>query len=324
MFSVSEKAFARAEKMKDRGYYFDFLEFKKQQAEDMTPSTPSISHIYALQSKLDDIFAEGVDDPLRAARKHERAGARLGARTRLRVLRRREGYRSKTLTCVRNNRGIDVAKLVRRSTRATSRSSSTAATARSKGKTFRLSNMGDETEETVAHLLRCLDDCLGIARQGKQLLPGGRKSGRKVQRPSPLLGNVRRAEQTRDRQSVLRTFGSSGRSENHPNAEKDQAGAEQRPRRISLRRQAPSQVTTRAGRGDERDRLQFRHRHKRHQPVKKEKGKVMIRSSPGKAGRKSPPGPMKPRRIAIDEKPSTSSGTVPKIICQAAIIEGAS
>ena len=30
-----------------------------------------------------------------------------------------------------------------------------------KGTTFRISNMGDETEETVAHLLRCLDDCLG-------------------------------------------------------------------------------------------------------------------------------------------------------------------
>jgi len=28
----------------------------------MTPSTPSISHIYALQSKLDDIFSEGVEN----------------------------------------------------------------------------------------------------------------------------------------------------------------------------------------------------------------------------------------------------------------------
>ena len=53
LFSVSEKAFARAEKQKDRGYYFDFLEFKKQQAECMTPSTPSIGHIFALQSKLE-------------------------------------------------------------------------------------------------------------------------------------------------------------------------------------------------------------------------------------------------------------------------------
>src|SRR5256886_8924471 len=54
LFSVSEKAFARAEKQKNRGYYFDFLEFRKQQAEWMTPSTPSIAHIHALQFKLDE------------------------------------------------------------------------------------------------------------------------------------------------------------------------------------------------------------------------------------------------------------------------------
>src|SRR5438876_901105 len=60
LFSVSEQAFARAEKQKDRGYYFDFLEFRKQQAEWMTPSTPSIGHIFALQSKLDEIFEEGL------------------------------------------------------------------------------------------------------------------------------------------------------------------------------------------------------------------------------------------------------------------------
>ena len=28
----------------------------------MTPSTPSIGHVYALQSKLEDIFAEGLEN----------------------------------------------------------------------------------------------------------------------------------------------------------------------------------------------------------------------------------------------------------------------
>jgi aspartate aminotransferase-like enzyme len=31
-----------------------------------------------------------------------------------------------------------------------------------RGKTFRLSNMGDETEETVSHLLSCLDDIVPL------------------------------------------------------------------------------------------------------------------------------------------------------------------
>src|SRR5438067_1443691 len=72
LFSVSEKAFARAEKQKDRGYYFDFLEIKKQQGEFMTPSTPSIGHIFALQSKLEEIFSETL--PARFAR-HARTNA---------------------------------------------------------------------------------------------------------------------------------------------------------------------------------------------------------------------------------------------------------
>src|SRR5206468_1496294 len=51
LFSVSGKAFSRAERIPNRGFYFDFLEFKKQQAEWMTPSTPSIGHMHALESK---------------------------------------------------------------------------------------------------------------------------------------------------------------------------------------------------------------------------------------------------------------------------------
>jgi aspartate aminotransferase-like enzyme len=69
-------------------------------------------------------------------------------------------FRSLTLTCVKNNRGIDVAKLVR-DLREKHHLVIDGGYGKIKGKTFRLSNMGDETEETVAHLLACLDNCLG-------------------------------------------------------------------------------------------------------------------------------------------------------------------
>ena len=42
LFSVSERALARAATVPDRGYYFDFVEFAKNQEQDMTPSTPVI------------------------------------------------------------------------------------------------------------------------------------------------------------------------------------------------------------------------------------------------------------------------------------------
>src|SRR4030081_2293956 len=99
LFSVSEKAFARAEKQKDRGYYFDFLEFKKQQSEFMTPSTPSIGHIFALQSKLSEIFNETL--PARFAR-HARTNSLVHDWVRGRGFEffAEENFRSVTLTCV--------------------------------------------------------------------------------------------------------------------------------------------------------------------------------------------------------------------------------
>src|SRR5438552_15447733 len=61
VFVCSPAALAKAGTMKDRGYYFDFVEFQKNAEQNMTPSTPSIGHVYALASKLEDIFAEGLE-----------------------------------------------------------------------------------------------------------------------------------------------------------------------------------------------------------------------------------------------------------------------
>ena len=158
LFSVSEKAFARAAQQKERGYYFDFLEFRKNQETDMTPTTPSIAHIHALESKLDDILAEGLTN--RYAR-HARTNALVHDWVRNRGFDffAEERYRTKTLTCVKNTRGIDVPKLAR-DLREKHRLVIDPGYGKIKGQTFRLSNMGDETEETVAHLLACLDDVI--------------------------------------------------------------------------------------------------------------------------------------------------------------------
>src|SRR5437660_3561368 len=158
LFSVSEKAFTRAERIPNRGFYFDFLEFKKQQAEWMTPSTPSIGHMHALESKLEEIFEEGLE--ARFAR-HARTNALVHdwvRRTGFEFF-AEEGFRSKTLTCVRNNKEIDVLKLAKK-LREKHHLVIDPGYGKIRGKTFRLSNMGDETEETVVHLLGCLDDVL--------------------------------------------------------------------------------------------------------------------------------------------------------------------
>lgn len=60
---------------------------------------------------------------------------------------------------VRNSRQIDTAKLVRE-LRAKHDLVIDGGYGKIKGETFRFSNMRDETEATVSHLLTCLDDCL--------------------------------------------------------------------------------------------------------------------------------------------------------------------
>lgn len=158
LFSASEKAFARAEQLTGRGYYFDFIEFKKNQAEDMTPSTPSISHIYALESKLEDIFSEGVAQ--RQAR-HSELNDMVGEWVRRNGFEffAPEGYRSKSLTCVANNRNIDVAAMVK-NLKDRHDIVLDGGYGKLKGKTFRISNMGDETRESIGELIAALDDSL--------------------------------------------------------------------------------------------------------------------------------------------------------------------
>src|SRR5438045_8425855 len=113
--TCSPAALAKAASLKDRGYYFDFVEFQKNAEQNMTPSTPSISHVYALASKLEDIFNEGLEA------RYARHG-RLAQMTRDWAARHgftlfpEPGFESVTLTCVNNvaqpgDRVLDVAKM---------------------------------------------------------------------------------------------------------------------------------------------------------------------------------------------------------------------
>jgi aspartate aminotransferase-like enzyme len=158
VFAVSDKAYAKAATIKDRGYYFDFLEFKKNQENSMTPTTPSISHFYALQSKLEDIAAEGLD--ARYARHLENAKlARAWVAKNGFKMFPKEGYESISLTCAANTRNIDVPALI-----ATLKKKHSCTIdggyGKIKGTSFRISTMGDETTANIAELLGWLDGCL--------------------------------------------------------------------------------------------------------------------------------------------------------------------
>ena len=113
IFTASPAALAKAATAKDRGYYFDFVEFQKNAEGSMTPSTPSIGHVFALASKLEDIFAEGLRTPLRPPLKLAQMTRDWAARHGF-TLFPEKGFESVTLTCVNNGakpggRVVDVA-----------------------------------------------------------------------------------------------------------------------------------------------------------------------------------------------------------------------
>jgi aspartate aminotransferase-like enzyme len=162
VFAVSEKAFAKAETIKDRGYYLDFLEFKKNQEKNMTPTTPSIGHFYALKSKLEDIFTEGLEKRYERHLKNAEL-TRAWAKKNGFELFPEKGYESVTLSCIKNTRNIDVPKLIQW-LKATHHCVIDGGYGKIKGLTFRISHMGDETPETISILLNWLDE--GLQKSG--------------------------------------------------------------------------------------------------------------------------------------------------------------
>jgi aspartate aminotransferase-like enzyme len=105
--AVSRKALEKAKTTPNRGYYFDFEEFEKNDLKHNTPSTPCISLIYGMDAQLKKMFSEGLQQ--RYERHARMAGmAREWARKQGFELFAAEGYASMTLTSVRNTRGLDL------------------------------------------------------------------------------------------------------------------------------------------------------------------------------------------------------------------------
>jgi aspartate aminotransferase-like enzyme len=162
VFVCSPAALARAAAAPDRGYYFDLVEFQKNAEQSMTPSTPSIGHVYALASKLEDIFAEGLDARFARHKKLAEMTRAWAARNGFNLF-PEPGFESLTLTCISNGarpggRVVDVPKLQKLVK--DQGFLIDGGYGKIKGATFRISNMGDETEATMNQLYAALDSAM--------------------------------------------------------------------------------------------------------------------------------------------------------------------
>lgn len=158
--SISEKALEAAKKVKFRGTYFDLLQIYNciQKKDYQYPSTPSLSHMFALDYQLDKIFKEGLEN--RFARHAQMADyVRNWAKEKFALL-AQEQFASNTVTCIKNTREISVGELNK------------ALGARGfmisngygklKEKTFRIAHMAEFGLKDIKELLSNIDDILGL------------------------------------------------------------------------------------------------------------------------------------------------------------------
>jgi aspartate aminotransferase-like enzyme len=159
VFAVSAAAMARAKGNSNRGYYFDFLEFEKNAAANNTPCTPAISLLFGLQFILAGIATEGFK--ARQAR-HAKTNAMIAAWGAKRgfELFAPAGRRSFALTCFATPAGFDLSGFIK-NLKNRHQFLINGGYGKIKGSTFRISNMGNETEASIQELIDAMDDVLG-------------------------------------------------------------------------------------------------------------------------------------------------------------------
>ncbi len=155
--SISHKALEHGKKVKYRGSYLDLLSLYKyvEKKPYQYPSTPSLSHMYALDTQLDYILnVEGLEN--RYIRHQEMAEiTRAWAKKHFDTF-AAEGYQSVTLTNVKNTKGISVKELIKR---VKERGYLLAnGYGNMKEKTFRIAHMADTTIEDLKAYLTVLEE----------------------------------------------------------------------------------------------------------------------------------------------------------------------
>lgn len=159
--TFSEKARERAEKVQFRGTYLDLLSLYKyiKKKDYQYPSTPSLSHMFALDYELDYILnVEGLEN--RFNRHIEMATVVREWAERYFEIFPDKRYLSNTLTTIKNTRGISVSELNKELGRRGFQISNGYGDL--KEKTFRIAHMADMTVGDVKELLLNINEILAL------------------------------------------------------------------------------------------------------------------------------------------------------------------
>jgi len=155
--AVSDRALKKAETVENRGWYFDLLRLEKHRIKNSTPMTPSISLIWALDAQLDRMLAEGLEI------RYERHTA-MAERVQTWATEHgmpplaSESCRSKTVSAIKNELGVDIAALNQFLLSKGMRISNGYGDL--KNKTFRIAHMGETQMHHIDELLEAFETYL--------------------------------------------------------------------------------------------------------------------------------------------------------------------
>jgi len=158
IMALSAKALERSRSIPEsqKGYYFDFVRMQTAAEKSQTPITPSIPHIYALDRQLERIAREGLAS--RFVRHHAMAEKTRNWGAGKFGLFAESGFESETLTCFKNEAGIDLAVLVGKMQERGFLISG--GYGKLKGSSFRLAHMGDLQLADIDEVLSVLDEVI--------------------------------------------------------------------------------------------------------------------------------------------------------------------
>lgn len=152
---VSDKAMAKSKEQKNKGYYFDLEVYDKFYQKNQTPYTPSIPHIYGLQTQTKRILEEGLENRFERHKSMAKFTRNWVFENGFELF-SEEGYHSETLTCVANTREIDVeksAKILKEKGYLLDKGYG-----KIKLKTFRISHMGETTQKSLERFLNAFKE----------------------------------------------------------------------------------------------------------------------------------------------------------------------
>ncbi len=159
LVGVSAKALARSRKVSGKGFYFDFVAYHEFHQQAQTPSTPNLPLVFGLDYRCGQIEREGLEARYARHSAMNRHVVEWCEANGFPLFPPRE-HASVSLVCARNERGIDLEALNKRLKAEYAMMINTGYGAL-KGKTFRISTMGDETVESLAALTANLEKLLG-------------------------------------------------------------------------------------------------------------------------------------------------------------------